>query len=96
MAKPKDPQDPGPVPGEEPKRRWPSIPLTLELGEYVRQIASATGTSQRDLIERISQRDEIVVAVREVCSAAVDDHVRDVQARIGFKVGGPEPEPERS
>lgn len=89
MAKPEDPQDPGPVPGEKKRTACPAVSLEGELAVLVKEVAAATGLGQRALIDKIEESEEFKAAVRQVVSRAVDDHVREIQVRIGFKIGGP-------
>lgn len=79
---PKDePKDPGSAPAEDRKRGM-AITLPSHLDRYVCEISRVTGVSQATLKDRIGASEHLAKAVRLVCSAVVDDHVRSIQAHL--------------
>ena len=76
MAK-SDPQDPGPVPTETPKRtRRPGLPLSDRSAELVRKAAEYTGQTTAKILELVAAGEELTRTIERACLAIAQAHDR--------------------
>ena len=69
----KDPQDPGPVPGEAGKPRRLMVGLPLEIGILLRKVSAKTGYTIGDLILAIEGSPELPKAAAAVLQAKYNE-----------------------
>jgi hypothetical protein len=90
MTKKTDPQDPGPVPGEERAKRprRPGLPLNERSADLVRRAAEYTGQTIGAVLEAIASGDDLTRFVEKGCMGLAQAHDRQREAERN-KLFGP-------
>jgi hypothetical protein len=85
----KNDADPGPVPGEKPKRtRRPGLPLSDRSAEMVRRAAEYTGQPVAVVLDQLAGGDDLTRFIEKGCRGLAELHDRHREAERN-KLFGP-------